>query len=184
MKINTEKLLTELKDSTHLIIVKVNEFKLLSEAELNWKENAEKWSILECLEHLNLYGDFYIPEINKAIQNSQTSKRSQFKSGVLGNYFAESMLPKEGMKKMKTFKDKNPANSTLTNSVIDRFLDQQASILKLLDAAQKVDLQKTKTAVSISKLIRLRLGDTFRFIINHNKRHFVQIEKIILQLKN
>ncbi|RXM56703.1 hypothetical protein BOQ60_25350, partial [Chryseobacterium sp. CH1] len=33
---------------------------------------------------------------------------------------------------------------------------------------QYIDLEKTKTSISISKLIKLKLGDTFRFVIYHN----------------
>ena len=38
---------------------------------------------------------------------------------------------------------------------------------------------KTKTAISISKLIKLRLGDTFRVLIYHNERHIKQAERAI-----
>ena len=63
---------------------------------LNWKETKDIWSILECLEHLNLYGDFYIPEISEKIENSPYPRvNNEFKSGLLGNYFASSMIPKK-----------------------------------------------------------------------------------------
>ena len=38
-------------------------FKTLSLEKLNQKQDDSSWSVLECLEHLNLYGDFYLPEI-------------------------------------------------------------------------------------------------------------------------
>lgn len=65
---------------------------------------------------------------------------------------------------MKTLKENNPLGSHLDKSVIDRFIDQQKDSLKLIDKSKNVNLSKTKTAISISKLIKLRLGDTFRFI--------------------
>lgn len=101
-----------------------------------------------------------------------------FKSGILGNYFAKTMLPKEKLNKMKTFKDKNPINSTLDKKCIDRFILQQQKILELLDIARNKDLSKIKTSISISKWIKLKLGDTFRVIIYHNERHIVQSNKI------
>ena len=38
---------------------------------------------------------------------------------------------------------------------------------------------KTKTAISISKLMKLRLGDTFRFVTAHNERHLLQAENVL-----
>ncbi len=145
---------------------------------LTWKENPTSWSILECLEHLNLYGDFYLPEIEKKIKQADSKNEDNFKSGILGNYFAQSMLPKEKLNKMKTFKDKNPLNTNLDRTVIDRFLDQQIKLLELLNLSRKVSLNKVKIDTSISKLIKLKLGDTFQFFINHISRHIAQIIKI------
>lgn len=147
-------------------------------AALAWRPAPEAWNILECLAHLNLYGDYYLPEIERAINLSSTSPESSFKSGLLGGYFAKSMLPKGKLNKMKTFKDKNPLNSNLELSEIDRFIDQQASLSALLRSARKVSLNKVKVKISISNLIRLKLGDTFLFYINHMIRHMRQIEKI------
>ncbi len=145
---------------------------------LTWRPAPDAWNISECLAHLNLYGDYYLPEIERAIHRSATSPESSFKSGLLGGYFAKSMLPKGKLNKMKTFKDKNPLNSDLELSEIDRFIDQQASLSALLRSARKVSLNKVKVKISISNLIRLKLGDTFLFYVNHMRRHMQQIERI------
>lgn len=178
MTITSEKLIQDLIDRTRTNIDKAEKFSSLSVEKLNWKTKKDSWSILECFEHLNLYGDFYIPEIKNKIENSKTQPKENFKSGILGNYFAKSMLPKEKLNKMKTFKDKNPIGSKLDKSTIKRFILQQKQILNLLDKTRDIDLNKTKTAISISKLVKLKIGDTFRVVIYHNERHLVQAYKI------
>lgn len=80
---------------------------------------------------------------------------------------------------MKTSKDKNPIGSTLTIDVIDKFIIQQKELIDLIKKSKNVNLTKTKTAISISKLIKIRLGDTFRFIIAHNQRHIIQAKNAI-----
>ena len=179
MTIISEKLIQDLIERTRININQAEKFSLLSTEKLNFRAQKESWSILECFEHLNLYGDFYIPEIKKRIENSKTQPKENFKSGLLGNYFAESMLPKEKLNKMKTFKDKNPIGSKLDKSTIKRFISQQEKILNLLDQSREIDLNKTKTAISISKLIKLKIGDTFRVVIYHNERHLVQANKMV-----
>ena len=154
----------------------VKQLTQLSFDKLNYKKDKDSWSILECIEHLNAYGRFYIPEIKHKIEVSNYEASVNFKTGVLGNYFAKSMLPKEKLNKMKTFKNMNPNNSKLDVIVLDEFLTQQKEIL---ETARKVCLTKTTTAISISKLIKLRLGDTFRVVIYHNLRHIVQAKKMM-----
>lgn len=179
MKFETRKLIAELIEKTRININKVEKLRELSEKELNYKENTEKWSVLECIEHLNLYGDFYNPEIRKNIETSHSKPSKTFKSGIIGNYFVNMMLPKKKLNKMKTFKDKNPLGSSLDINVIDRFISQQKEFLELIEFSKSINFEKTKTAISISKLIKLKLGDTFRFIIAHNERHLIQAKNVI-----
>ena len=65
MKIKQRLLIEELLSNADRAIMSAKAFKELPEKELNAKKEASHWSILECLEHLNLYGDFYFPEIEK-----------------------------------------------------------------------------------------------------------------------
>ena len=88
------------------------------------------------------------------------------------------MLPKEKLNKMKTFKSMNPIGSNLDKTVLEKFLSQQKTLLELLQQAEKVSLTKNKTGISISKWIKLKLGDTFRIVIYHNLRHVIQAEKV------
>lgn len=179
MKVQTETLLAELIEYTRQHINQVEQLKQQSEAELNWKANTNSWSALEAIEHLNLYGDFYLPEIAKRISESKHQAEAQFKAGFLGNYFANMMLPRAKPNNMKTFSDKNPNGSKLDSQVLDRFLEQQHRMLELLKQARQVSLTKTKTGITISSWIKLRLGDTFRVVIYHNERHVQQAYRVL-----
>lgn len=180
----SENLIQSILEQTQQIINQVEKLKSLNLQALNWRENNTSWSILECLEHLNLYGDFYLPEIENKIKNSTTKADLEFKNGMLGNYFAKSMLPKEKLNKMKTFKNKNPLNSKLDKAVLDRFIHQQIIFLDLLNQSKKVSLNKVKIQITISSLIQLKLGDIFQFLTNHTIRHLAQINNIQIQMKN
>lgn len=180
----SEQFIQDLVEQTRRIINQAEKLKTFDLNTLTWKANQTSWSILECLEHLNLYGDFYLPQIKNQLKNSNTKADPVFKSGILGNYFAQSMLPKEKLNKMKTFKDKNPLNAKLDKTVIDKFLNQQIQLLDLLNQSRNVSLNKVKIQTSISRLIKLKLGDTFQFFIHHNIRHLKQIENIQQAMKN
>lgn len=158
----------------------VKQFKKLSIEQLNHRKSPDSWSILECIEHLNLYADFYIPEIQQRIKAYHQTNNNTFKPGWLGNYFANMMKSKAGkIKKMKSPKDKNPINSQLTMSTLDKFIAQQVELKQLLFKSQHLDLTKIKTSISLSTFIKLRLGDTFRFLIYHVERHIQQAERLV-----
>ncbi|QEE49835.1 DinB family protein [Flavobacterium alkalisoli] len=175
----TEDLIRELVELTYKNINEIQAFKELSIDELSRKQNNNSWSVLECIEHLNRYGDFYIPEIRSRIEKSKHKKSDNFKTGLLGDYFAKILLPKEKLNKMKTFSSMNPINSSLDKSVLDKFIYQQQQILKLLETSADTDLTKVKTSISISRFIKLRLGDTFRVVIYHNLRHVIQAKNVL-----
>ncbi len=183
MKISTSELLEELKNRTKQHLHFAEMLSVKPEYDLNFRLSADSWSALECLEHLNRYGDFYITEIKRNINSAGKSSRSYFKPGILGNYFAKSMLPKEKLNPMKTLKQMNPIYSHLDKTVVDTFIEQQEKLLHLLEEAKFIDLEKTKTGITISKLIKLKLGDTFRFVIYHNARHIEQIKRILMHKK-
>lgn len=179
MKTKSELLLAELIERTRNHLNAAERYKNLPVEALNLRIEEDSWSVLECLEHLNLYGDYYLPELQHRISKSRFTAEAHFKSGLLGNYFAMSMLPKEKLNKMKTFKDKDPKGSRLGADTIDRFIAQQKELLDLLSKARRVSLNRTKTSISIPLPVRLKLGDTFRFVIYHNARHIVQAEKVL-----
>jgi hypothetical protein len=180
MKAHT--LLNELQQTINLAIQKAEAYKKINVKELNYKTHADSWSVLECLEHLNLYGDYYIPAIEKAIMASaEKTGDYEYKSSWLGNYFANSMLPKDGVvkNKMKTFKDKNPQLSNLDINTIERFIKQLKSFEQLLAMAKKSDINRIKIPVTVSRFIKLNIGDVFRFNINHIQRHLFQADNVL-----
>ena len=181
MKIDTTQLIDSLLEKTTQSTLAAQRLKNLSLDQLNFKLHPEKWSALQCIEHLNLYGDYYLPEIEKQIlEQPANSTNLIFRSGIIGNYFAKLMSVENGkMTKMKSPKDKNPTNSMLTLLTIDRFLKQQERLKSLLEQARHIDVAKTKVSISLIKFIRLRLGDTFRFFVNHIERHILQAEKAV-----
>lgn len=180
MKIAQQTLLEDLVKRTQTHLNAAQAFLELPLQKLQQKPSETGWSILECIEHLNLYGDFYLPEIAQQLQKSNHPPSTLFRSSWLGNYFANAMLPREKKpNKMNTFKDKNPNGSQLSKAVLHKFIDQQKKTLELLQQAQTANLTKVKTGITIASWIRLRLGDTFRVVIYHNYRHIQQAQKLV-----
>lgn len=158
--------------------VNLNQLQELPIDTLVWRENSISWNILECVEHLNLYLNYYIPEIKRSFSVKKYHSNGEFKSGWLGAYFVKVIKPKEGSAKMKTKSEMNPLGVELTKNVLHELLKNLIEFQQVLLETLDYDLIKTKTNISISKIIKLRLGDTLRFVVYHNERHFKQIDEI------
>jgi len=168
-------LLVKLRRDVLSIIDAAKDFERLPESDLNWKEHQAKWSILECLEHLNRYSVYYNTEFKKAIARTITSSNDQrqAKSTWMGRKFIAMMHP-DNTTKHKTFARMNPTSGSLKKEVIVRFLGNQQELLDILDKTSKVDLNKASIPVEFFKLLRMNLGDALQFVIVHEQRHLKQ----------
>ena len=78
------------------------------------------------------------------------------------------------MTKMQSPGDKVPSKSSYDKSIINDFIDQQKEFLDLLKKSENINLNKPKIRISISKFVKLKLGDALRVNIYHNERHVIQ----------
>jgi uncharacterized damage-inducible protein DinB len=136
------------------------------------------WSIAQCLEHLNWYGHYYLPQIQKGLsQPAAAPVPDTFRSTWLGAYFTRLMDPETSKKKQKAFKNYIPPAHLDAYAVVAEFIQEQETLLVYLKQARQADLNRIKIPISIMKWLKLRLGDVFQFLIAHNERHMVQARK-------
>ncbi len=153
-------------------------FQNLDETLLLRPSTSGGWSIAQCLEHLNSYGHYYLPRIQHSIEQAPEKNSGQlFKSSWLGNYFVQMMDPATSRKKYKAFRGHIPPPELEPYEVVGEFIRQQEMLLKLLNEAQRIDLNTLKIPLSISHWVKLKLGDIFGFIVAHNERHLIQAKR-------
>lgn len=166
--------LAELKDKLQAQISLVkSDFRALSNAELNQKTTEKSWSILECIEHLNLYSFYYNEEIERALGKLKGSSAVPFKLGWLGKKSINS-IKAENTKKQKTFKHMNPNSSQLKKEVLETFIQHQEDLIGLVDAGADLNLNKKKVRLEFFKLIKLSVYETIVFMVEHQNRHLQQ----------
>lgn len=153
------------------------------------KPNPEAWSAAQCLEHLNIYGRYYLPALEYAIETAEKKgfqATENYKSGWLGNYFYHQMLPNtEGVlkTKMKAPKHAIPTQQPDARAMIAEFIDQQETMLHLIERARNINIGKVRVPISIMKWIKLKVGDTFLFMTAHHLRHILQAERALGEVK-
>ena len=161
----------------------IQRFQNVSEPLLNKPADNAGWSIAQCLEHLNSYGRYYLPAIEKAMAKAAGNKPVlYFQSSWLGNYFYKMMLPESNggiKKKMKSPKDHQPGLQLNSEKVLNEFISQLEILGRLLTEAHDTDLNLAKVPVSIAPFIKLKLGDVFLFLTAHINRHVLQAERAL-----
>lgn len=154
----------------------------LQDINLNTQEADGKWSILQCLKHMSIAVEVYNHNIGKALETgNHQSPDSDFKSHWKGDMFVKMISPKEnGVVKnnMKTMKTMNPENSLDAQKTVDEFFNSHNEFIDLMEKSRAFNINRVKVNTAIGPLVKLRLGDAYRFIIAHAQRHLIQLRRI------
>ena len=178
--ISQQDLIKELQSYTADHLLRAEKMHELDFNLVSHRPNENSWSANDCAQHLNMYFDFYLPEIKKRLKNTASkSPGKNFRAGLLGDYFAKSMLPQEELNTMKTLKKTNPLNFKVNENALAELIENLKEMQAILNTIAAFDLAQIKTSISISPLIKLKLGDTLRVVIYHNERHLRQAEKAL-----
>lgn len=186
----TIQLIEELKRITqsNLDLLK-KKFSHLNEQQKNWRKDKDSWSLNEIFAHLNEYSNYYHPAFSSRIQNTKYKEpkelyvstplgRSAWKSMKLGN-------AKNVKRKFKSPRSYNPFYNPeiVTGADIDSFQKSQIELLEIIDQAATVNMRKVKIPISISKIVRLKLGDALMYVVYHNERHMQQALNLLNHMK-
>ena len=142
------------------------------------------WSVVQIVYHLQTYNNYYLPQVSKAIRNTQAKQAVTFTPGWLGDYFTKAMQPTENgnaAKPMNAIKGHIPPLNYAEKAILPEYLQSQLQLIALLTQAKNTNLNTIKIPISIAPFLKIRLGDTFRFLIAHQQRHFAQIERGVQQ---
>jgi hypothetical protein len=183
---NTNTLLDELKAITVLNENYVqNKIYHLNDNQLNWRPNTSSWNTLEILAHLNEYAKFYNKVLSDKIEKTKfKDPKENFTSSPLGRSAWKSMKlgnARNVKRKFKAPKNYNPTfyPELVSPQATEIFVTNQSRLTEILEKAKNVNLRKVKVPISISKIVRLRLGDALMFVVYHNERHIEQLKTLL-----
>lgn len=181
-KFKSEDLINSLQNDVRQLLAAVDSMKGMDKIKLSYPLNNGKWTAIQALEHLNIYSRYYLPAIETAITEGKSERSAWFNSGTLGNYFTNTMKPSDVYQvknKMKTGKKYDPPAALNAEQVIAEFTQHQQKLTQLLDMARDRDMNSIRIPISVSKFIKFKLGDTFRFLVAHEQRHLIQARNAI-----
>ncbi|MGH9851772.1 MAG: DinB family protein [Blastocatellia bacterium] len=152
----------------------------LSEAQFNWRPSPEKWSINECLEHLNITARLYWSTLAEAINGARINGwfgDGPYKRTWMGSLLIHLMEPPARMRFKASRRLRPPADIPMTQ-VLSQFMAFQNRLLDLIRDANGVDLSRPKIQSPGNKLIRLTLVQGFGLTTAHERRHLWQARQV------
>ncbi len=186
----TQQLIEELKGITQRNIDLIDvHLSHLSSHQQNWKKDAETWSINEIFAHLNQFANYYHTAIAAKLQKTRFKEPKEiFISSPLGRSAWKSMQLGNARNIKRKFKSPKSYNPNLHPELVTGedtaiFVKGQKELLTIIDNSAHVNMRKVKIPISVSKIVRLRLGDALIYIVYHYERHMQQALNLLSHSK-
>jgi hypothetical protein len=158
----------------------LEKFGNLSPAQINWRPPDEGWSVGQCFEHLIKSNELFYSDLDKIAEGT---RRNSFLenysplSGVFGSLLISSL--KKDERKFKAPTEKIVPPSEIDVNIIEIFAGHQAELIGKIRRTENIDWNKTKITSPFMQLMTYKLSDGFQVIVEHEKRHFRQAERVM-----
>ena len=156
-----------------------NSFGELSLEQINWRPSGDGWSVGQCFEHLIIANEMFYGELDKIAdgtrRNSTLEKLSPL-SGFFGNLMIKSL--KKDERKYKAPSKNILPPSEIDPNIIELFAAHQAEMIGKIELTSNADCRKTIVTSPFMKFMTYRLEDGFNIIVEHERRHLRQAERV------
>lgn len=150
----------------------------LSPEQLNWKPTEGSWSVGQCLDHLLVANDVYLPPIAQALENRRPSPVQSITPGWFGRWFIRNYIePSARSSKARAPRRIAPA-SQVDPSVLERFLQSNDVARNLVRRAAPYDVSRIRFRNPFLPLLRFTVGTGLEIVSRHQRRHLLQAERI------
>jgi hypothetical protein len=155
-------------------------FGRLDARQLNWRPDATRWSVAQCLEHLLTANRLMAHAAQDALDGTRPRtiwQRLPVMPGVFGRMLIRSQAP-QSTRKFTASPLATPASSDIAAHIVERFVAQgheQVSWLRALDEERASRVIMTSPFVSF---ITYSVLDGARLILAHDHRHIEQARRV------
>lgn len=153
----------------------------LSLAQFNWRPAPGRFSIAECLAHLNDSDAKTFPAFDRAIAEGRARGllgQGPFTYGWFARLVARSMDPPPKFRSRSPKLLRLPPAEHAIEPTLREFLAVRDQLAQRVRDADGLDLARAKITSPVNRLLRLPLGAYFAFILGHERRHVWQARQV------
>ena len=177
----------DLMDLFHKDLNRIQEFHDIPEDLITLKPDPSTWSATEVLKHIIQFNGLYITQMNEALENNEPIKaqKEQFRPRFIFRQAIRFFEPPYKVK-MKTVAPMYPNNSDDDDpkKPIEDLTEVNREIISRIETfrKEKLDLDQIRGKNPLLKWVPMSLSEFILLLEAHQRRHFWQIEQILLKL--
>jgi len=155
------------------------EFGTLSPAQWNWKPAAGEWSIAQCVDHLVISAEAYVPTvraIHAGTKRATVWERLPLLPALFARLVLRALDPDAG-RNVKAPAILEPSASAIDPGVLQRFVAAQNELAGLMAATHPAKLA-TRVTSPVSPVVTYSLLDAYRIIVVHTHLHLRQARAV------
>lgn len=145
-----------------------------------WRPARDRWSVGECIAHVNETNRVYLPAIESAARSARERGllgQGPFKHGFLGEWMIRELEP-PAKRRFKAPRRFVPPVGETGPQALGEFDDLLRKYAGLLLSMNGLDLGRAQVVSPANRFLRLSLGQAFRVIAAHTRRHLWQARRI------
>ena len=148
---------------------------------LKQRSTPDSWNALECFAHLNVFLERYIPAIERVIHLAKARRwsPSDYVNYTLKGRSVISKTVRSNTRPSRTSKRYNFIHQPVGQEVIKSFLINSERLLRNIQAAREVDLNRPRIGWGPSGFFKLTLGNMMEWLVEHSHRHVNQASKAV-----
>jgi hypothetical protein len=146
--------------------------------QLNWTPAPGAWSVGQCLKHLHLANEVYLPAISAALGDGQRLPVEKIVIGWFGRWFIRGFIEPSPVTRRAKAPKKIAPPETIGASVVDQFLRSNQDARELVAKAGDYDVNRIRFRNPFVPLMRFTVGTGLEIIAKHQNRHLLQAERV------
>ena len=150
----------------------------LSSEQLNWRPREDAWSVGQCLEHLRVTNEVYLPAIASSLEGKQPAMVEEITLGWLSRWFLRKFIvPDPKGARARAPKKIEPAGR-VEPGVVERFLRSNEDVRRFVARAGAYDVNRIRFKNPFISALRFTAGAGLEIVAKHQDRHLLQAEGV------
>lgn len=152
----------------------------LTPAQFNWKPGPVSWSVAECVVHLNVVADAYLPGLEAAVADGARRGEGPFEYGFVARKVRGAVVP--GGPALRTGRGLDPSAGGRSDvskpEALAAFDARVGRYVAACERADGLDLARIRVRYPFMRLLRLPLGAVLEITGLHALRHAGQARRV------
>lgn len=149
----------------------------LNPQQLNWQPQPGTWSVGQCLEHLCITDEVYLPAIAISLRDKPVSPVQDITPGWFARWFITSFIEPSPKTKRARAPKKIVPSAQVESSVLDRFLRSNQAAREFIRQAGNYDVNHIRFKNPLLPVLRFTAGTGLEIVSRHERRHLLQAER-------